>query len=255
MTEKYLEGKTAFISGAYRNLGVEIGAALAGKGARVVLNDLPGSLTEDQKKDLLAETEKWESGVTLMDGDISSSDAIRELKDRINQEVGDVSIVVNCAGPFNLSPFLELDDKDWDTVMDVNLKAVYLTTRSFAADMKAAGWGRIVNLSAGSAFVRNHGVYGLAKAGVRFLTEELALELGPEITINAIAPGQIEESLPLIHKIDPTFGERYTARAPLGKLVRRRDVAELAAWLCSPGADKITGETLRIDGGAEIPRF
>ncbi|MFA7463121.1 MAG: SDR family oxidoreductase, partial [Anaerovoracaceae bacterium] len=103
--------------------------------------------------------------------------------------------------------------------------------------------------------VRNHGVYGLAKSAIRVLTEELALELGPEITVNAVAPGQIEESLPLIHAIDPTFGERYTARSALKKLVTRKDVAQLIAMLCSPVADMITGETIRIDGGAELPRF
>jgi 3-oxoacyl-[acyl-carrier protein] reductase len=121
--------------------------------------------------------------------------------------------------------------------------------------MAAAGWGRIVNMSAGSSFVRNHGVYGLAKAGVSFLTEELALELGPSITVNAVAPGQIEESLPFIHAIDPGFGARYAAKAPLKKLVRRIDVAKLVSTLCSPLADMITGETIRIDGGAELPRF
>jgi 3-oxoacyl-[acyl-carrier protein] reductase len=75
------------------------------------------------------------------------------------------------------------------------------------------------------------------------------------LPVNAVAPGQIEESLPYIHKIDPTFGARYTAKAPLGKLVRRIDVAKIVTFLCSPAANMITGETIRIDGGAELPRF
>lgn len=255
MNERFLEGKIALVSGSYRNLGTEIAAALAEKGADVVVNDLPGSIEDEEKDALVGRLKSCGVWAMALDGDISSYPSICEIRERIKQEKGTVSIMINCAGPFNLKPFMELDEQAWDTVMDVNLKAVYLTAKCFAGDMKAAGWGRIISLSAGSAFVRNHGVYGLAKESVRFLTEELALELGPEITVNALAPGQIEESLPMIHKIDPTFGERYKARAPLKKLVRRRDIAELAAALCSPVADLVTGETIRIDGGAELPRF
>ena len=99
--------------------------------------------------------------------------------------------------------------------------------------MKSSGWGRIINMSAGSAFIRNHGVYTLAKTAVKTITESLALELGPEITVNAIAPGQIEESLPDIHKFDPTFEERYLKRVPVKKLVTRKEVANMIALLCT----------------------
>ncbi len=110
-------------------------------------------------------------------------------------------------------------------------------------------------MCAGSAFVRNHGAYTLAKAGVQVITESLALELGPEVTVNAVAPGQIRESLPEIEKYDPTFGDRYSAHAPLHRLVTRAEVAHLIGLLCSPAFDVMTGMTLRLDGGAEIPRF
>jgi NAD(P)-dependent dehydrogenase (short-subunit alcohol dehydrogenase family) len=139
--------------------------------------------------------------------------------------------------------------------MDVNLKAVYLMSRELAPQMKDNGWGRIVNMCAGSVYVRNHGAYGLAKAGVQMITEQLALELGPEVTVNAVAPGQILESLPEIHKYDPTFGERYRARAPLDRLVTRREIATVVCQFCLPHLDSTTGVTLRVDGGAEIHRF
>ena len=110
-------------------------------------------------------------------------------------------------------------------------------------------------MCAGSAYVRNHGVYTLAKAGVQVITESRALELGPEVTVNAVAPGQIRESLPEIEKFDPSFGERYTVHAPLKRLVTRAEIARLIALLCSPAFDTMTGMTLRLDGGAELPRF
>ncbi len=255
MSERFLEGKLAFISGGSRNLGETIALELAQRGADIVVNDLKGALDEADRADLLARIRSRNVRAFFEEGDVRDSASLEAMGARIAQDAGRVQIVVNCAGPFNASPFLELAERDWDMVMDVNLKAIYLTARCFCPGMIAAGWGRIVNLSAGSSFVRNHGVYGLAKAGVSFLTEELALELGPSITVNAVAPGQIEESLPFIHAIDPGFGARYTAKAPLKKLVRRIDAAKVVSMLCGPVADMITGETIRVDGGAELPRF
>jgi NAD(P)-dependent dehydrogenase (short-subunit alcohol dehydrogenase family) len=255
VSERFLEGKLAFISGGSRNLGETIALELAECGADIIVNDLKGVMDNDSESELVSRIEAKGVRAFFIEGDIGESASIEAMSTEIARSIGIIQIVVNCAGPFNTSPFLALAERDWNSVMDVNLKAVYLTAKYFCPGMKATGWGRIVSMSAGSSSVRNHGVYGLAKSGVKFLTEELALELGPAITVNAVAPGQIEESLPYIHKIDPTFGARYTAKAPLGKLVRRIDVAKIVTFLCSPAANMITGETIRIDGGAELPRF
>jgi NAD(P)-dependent dehydrogenase (short-subunit alcohol dehydrogenase family) len=110
-------------------------------------------------------------------------------------------------------------------------------------------------MAAGSAFIRNHGVYGLAKGAIILLTEELALELGPAITVNAVAPGQIAESGPDISAIDPTFVDRAIAHSPAARLVTRQEVANLIVWLCSPAAEMITGHTIPVDGGWRFNRF
>ncbi|MBA7539506.1 3-oxoacyl-[acyl-carrier-protein] reductase FabG [subsurface metagenome] len=256
MLNRYLRGETAFLSGAFRNMGLVIAKSLADCGANIVLNDLPGVLDSSEMDNLLDDIRNRGVKAMILEGDIASLDEVSEFRKAISSEIGSVSIVVNCAGPFNIEPYLKLDPKEWDSVMNVNLKSVYLTAQVFAPDMQKKQWGRIVNLSAGSSLIRNHGVYGLAKAGVSFLTEELALELGPDnITVNAIAPGQIEESLPEVYKIDPTFGERYLARTPLRKLVNREDIAGIVTFLCSSSANMLTGLTLRADGGAELPKF
>jgi len=255
MSDRFLDGKLAFISGGSRNLGETIALELAERGADIIVNDLGGALDKAGISELISRIEAKGVHAFFIEGDVGESASVEAMNTAITRDIGVVQIVVNCAGPFNASPFLALAERDWNLIMDVNLKAIYLTAKYFCPGMKASGWGRVVSMSAGSSYVRNHGAYGLAKAGVKFLTEELALELGPSITINAVAPGQIEESLPYIHKIDPTFGARYTAKAPLGKLVRRIDVAKIVSMLCSPLADMITGETIRIDGGAELPRF
>lgn len=174
---------------------------------------------------------------------------------QVKSDVGTIDILVNGVGPFALEPFLELPEETWDRVMDANLKAVYLLTQLVAPGMEEKGWGRVINISAGSADYRNASVYALAKSALRFLTQSLALELGPAITVNAISPGQIAESAPDISAYDPTLVERAIKYTPTGRLVTRREIARMVVLLCSPAFDSVTGETIRMDGGWSIPRW
>lgn len=255
MNGKPLEGKVALVTGAYRNLGAVTAETLASYGASVVINDLDRPELEESGQEVLARIRAHGVQAAAIPADISKSDQIRKLCREAVQTLGKVDILVNNAGPFSMDPYLTMSEDVYDRVMDVNLKAVYLTAQEIVPVMKANGWGRIISMSAGSAYVRNHSVYGLAKHAVQFITEELALEVGPEVTVNAVAPGQIYESLPDIAEFDPTFGERYTARSPLKTLVTRKDVATLIANLCTPAYNCITGVTIRVDAGAEIWRF
>jgi NAD(P)-dependent dehydrogenase (short-subunit alcohol dehydrogenase family) len=255
MTEKLLDGKNALVTGAYRNLGAVTAETLATYGANVIINDLDTpELAADGEK-LLERIRAHGVKAARFPANMTKSKEVSQLCEKAVTTLGKIDVVVNNVGPFNMDPYVELKEEMWDLVMDANLKAIYLTTQTLAPQMKTNGWGRIVNMCAGSAFIRNHSVYTLAKAGVKIITEELALELGPEITVNAIAPGQIYESLPDIHEFDPTFGDRYTARAPAKRLVTRREIAHIIALVCTTPFDTMTGMTLRIDGGAEIPRF
>jgi NAD(P)-dependent dehydrogenase (short-subunit alcohol dehydrogenase family) len=186
---------------------------------------------------------------------VSRWDAVSSLVEQVRQSLGPVDILINGAGPFAMDPFKDLAEADWDRVMDANLKAVYMLSRQVGLGMTARGWGRIINVSAGSADIRNHSVYGLAKSAVRFLTQSLAVELGPAITVNAIAPGQIAESAPDISEFDPTFVERAIQWTPTGRLVTRREIARMMLLFCSPAFDSVTGQTLVMDGGWGIPRW
>jgi len=154
-----------------------------------------------------------------------------------------------------MTPFMDMDEDEWDRVWDGNAKATYLATRSVVVGMQASGWGRIVNISAVSAFVRNRSIYGLAKAAVGILTEELALELAPEITVNAVAPGQILESLEDLGEFAADWAEAVTARTPAGRLATRAEVAEIVYLLCTPAFDLVTGSVIPVDGGLRLPRF
>jgi NAD(P)-dependent dehydrogenase (short-subunit alcohol dehydrogenase family) len=169
--------------------------------------------------------------------------------------VAGVDVLVNNAGPFEIVPLHQLTSERFDEVWRANLGAARTLVARLAPGIQASGWGRVVNISAGSAYVRNHSAYTLAKAALEVLTEQLALELGPSVTVNAIAPGQIAESADEVAEIDPTFVDRAIAATPLGRLVTRAEVAALVSSLCSPLFDAVTGVTIPVDGGWRLPRF
>jgi NAD(P)-dependent dehydrogenase (short-subunit alcohol dehydrogenase family) len=253
LTEKFLAGKTAFVTAASRNLGAVTAQTLAHYGADVAINYLENEAGAAQVVDAIRESGRQ---VYAIRGDLSKGSEVIAVTEQAAELLGGhIDILVNNAGPFAADPFATLAESEWDRIMNINVKASYLTAQVAIPGMRESGWGRIINLSAGSAYIRNHSVYGLAKSTVILLTEAMALELGPEITVNAIAPGQIAESGPDISAIDPTFVARAIANSPTGRLATRPEVAEIIAWLCSPAAESITGHTIPVDGGWRFNRF
>lgn len=244
-----LDGKVAVVTGSSRNLGATIARMLASCGAQVVVHYA-------RQSHALAEVVQaiHQDGGTAeaFGADLTDSAQIRQFAVQVLDRFGRVDILVNNVGPYADFPFTQMPEGAWDTVMNSCLKAPYLLVQAFAPGMKERGWGRIVNISAGSAFIRTHSVYGLAKAGVIHLTECLAVELAPEILVNAIAPGQIEESEEVDH-IDPTFKARLKAATPLQRLVTRDEVARAVCLLSSDLFPSLTGHTLVLDGGWSIP--
>jgi NAD(P)-dependent dehydrogenase (short-subunit alcohol dehydrogenase family) len=170
----------------------------------------------------------------------------------VEQRLGPVSVLVNNAGPFGDTPLRTLSEEDWDYVMGANLKSVFLASQLVAPGMDKLGWGRVVNLGATSAFVRSHSVYGLAKAALLHLTESLALELAPAITVNAVVPSQIASA-----RTDrmPVYKAAAIAGTPLGRLVTQAEIANMVALVCSPAFDFVTGRAIILDGGRTLPVF
>ena len=242
----FLSGRTALVTGSSRNLGAVIAEHLAARGARVAVTY---RRSEEEARALVA---RLGDGHVAVGGDLEDP---MPLVAAAQEALGRIDIFVHNAGPFAMTPFAEMNECEWDTIWDVNVKAAHLATRMLVPGMRAAGWGRIVLVSAGSAYLRNHSIYGLAKQALSFLAEELALELGPEITVNAVAPGQIAESADDIAEFDPTFVERAIAHTPAGRLATRAEVAELVTALCGPSFDMVTGATLPVDGGWRLQRF
>jgi len=254
LEDNYLTGRRALVTASSRNLGAAIATTLARKGAAVCVQYHE---SEHTANDLIQKLRE-ETGLqhVAVRGDANDPQSIRQMVgEAVERLGGTVDVLVNNFGPFSMTPYAELPETEWDRIFDANAKASYVATQCLVDGMRKAGWGRIVNLSAGSVYLRNHSIYGLAKEAMVFMTEELALELGPEITVNAIAPGQIEESAADIAEFDPTFVSRAIDHTPAGRLVTRGEVSELVALLCSPAFEMVTGVTLAVDGGWRLQRF
>lgn len=193
---------------------------------------------------------------TAVRGDVAvPGDATRVAAEAARALGGPIDILVNNAGPYAATPFVELDEAEFDRIWNANTKAAYLMARATAPAMREQGWGRIVNVSASSAFVRNRSIYGLANAAMITLTEELAVELAPEVTVNAVAPGQIQESLDELAEHVPEWAEEVIAATPRARLATRREIADIVLLLCGPVFDSVTGVTVPVDGGLRLNTF
>lgn len=247
--EGMLAGRVALVTGASRNLGAEIARTLAAAGARVVVNY---HASADAARELLGTLPG--AGHVAVGADAGSPPGVDQLVTESQRLTGaTIDILVNNAGPFSLTPYSELQPAEFDHIWNTNARAAYLAARRTAPGMRAAGWGRIINISAGSAYLRSHSVYTLAKHAMITLTEQLALELGPEVLVNCVAPGQILESAQDMAAFDADFVARTTARTPVGRLTTRADVAGVVLALCSPVFNMVTGVTIPVDGGARLP--
>jgi NAD(P)-dependent dehydrogenase (short-subunit alcohol dehydrogenase family) len=247
--EQFLAGKVALVTGASSGTGVDIARALAHRGARVAVHYRAGR--ERAEAVVSAIREAGGAGAAFQ-ADVAIGDDVRRLVAEVEQRLGPVGILVNSAGPFADTPLRRLGEGDWEYVMNANLKAVFLAAQLVAPGMERLGWGRIVNLGATSAFVRSHSVYGLAKAALLHLTESLALELAPAITVNAVVPSQIASA-----RTDrmPVYKAAAIAGTPLGRLVTQAEVATMVALVCSPAFDFVTGRAIILDGGRTLPVF
>ncbi len=249
-----LIGRRALVTGASRNLGAAIARALAEAGAAVAVTYLSSEKAAGALiSDLESGSGRSHAAVSM---DAADSDSVRSaVAEAVSRLDGHIDVLVNNVGPYNSTPFVELDVAEWDRVWDANVKAAYVASQEVAPAMRTAGWGRIVNVSAVSAYVRNRSIYSLSKNALLALTETLALELAPEVNVNAVAPGQIAESMTDLREFNPEWAEQVVEATPLKRLVTRDETARVVALLCSPVFDAMTGVTLPVDGGLRINQF
>ncbi|MDP2730024.1 MAG: 3-oxoacyl-[acyl-carrier-protein] reductase [Dehalococcoidales bacterium] len=242
-----LSGRVAIVTGSGRGIGRAIALKLAGLGATVVINDIgDASPAESVVEEIRAM--KGQSMVVL--ADVSSSSDVERMVEETVAAFGKVDILVNNAGITRDHLLMRMSDEDWDKVMSVNLKSVFLCTRAVLNHMIKQRWGRIVSISSIVGVVGNAGQsnYASAKAAIIGFTKSIAKEVGSRgITVNAIAPGFI--STQMTQGLKEDWIQEIQKRIPVGSLGTPQDVANAVAFLASEEARYITGHVLNVDGG------
>jgi glucose 1-dehydrogenase len=252
-TSSRLPGRRVLVTGSSKGIGRGIALRMAQEGADVVINfntDPKGA--EEALADVLATGRR---GVAIQ-GDTSSVDGVRALVSQSAEALGGLDVLVNNAGIEIEAPFWEISERDYDRVLDVNLKGVFFGTQAFVQHCRAAGHGgKVINISSvheDLAFP-NFAPYCASKGALRMLARTLAIELGPlGITINNIAPGAIETPINAKLLNDPVKLEALTRQIPLARLGKPADVAGLAVFLASADSDYVTGSTYFVDGGLTV---
>lgn len=240
--------RVAVITGAQQGIGRAIALGLAKAGSAIVVNYLDD---EAAAQDIAAAAKDFGVAASTIQGDISKPADVEAMMEAADT-LGGVGILINNAGIFPRSPFLELAEAEWDAVIGVNLKGSFLCAQAAAKRMVAAGRnGSIVNLTSGAAFRGSpRGVhYVSSKAGLVGLTRSIALELAPHrIRVNAIAPGLTDTAQPRYGMSEEEITQT-AALTPLSGISEPGDIADLAVFLTSDAASRITGQTIHVNGG------
>jgi NAD(P)-dependent dehydrogenase (short-subunit alcohol dehydrogenase family) len=234
-----LSGKVAVITGAASGIGCASAELFARLGAKLILVDL----------------QPCHSGVdqTTFCGDVSEERTAVEVARIAMQEFGGVDILVNSAGIDFAAPLAQTTAEQWDKIMSVNLRSVFLMCKHIVPLMPEGG-ASIVNVSsaAGISPIRNRPAYIASKGGIIALTKALALDLAPAIRANCICPGAVDT--PLLQSSFRSDADREAVRAryPLGRIAKPEEIAGVAAFLASDDASNITGATIPVDGGRSM---
>ena len=244
-----LEGKNALVTGASRGIGAGVAKALAMQGANVAINYTKSA---DKAEWVAGEIRGMGRDSFTVCADVSKSKEVKQMFEEVKNRWGTLHILVNNAGVISYNDFEKISEKEWDRVLDTNLKGQFLCSQEAVKMMKPNKYGRIINIASISSGGVGIGFpqiahYTASKGGVVGLTENMASDLGPfGINVNAIAPGAIETDM---GNMDDKTKEALVARLPKKRIGLPSDIGAAAAFLASDEADYITGVVLYVDGG------
>jgi 3-oxoacyl-[acyl-carrier protein] reductase len=242
-----LEGKSAIVTGASRGIGREIALELARQGANVAVN-FAGN--EAMANDVVDEIKALGRDAYSVKCNVSNSEEVSEMVKETIDRFGTIDILVNNAGITKDNLLMRMKEEEWDDVININLKGVFLCTKAVTRQMMKQRNGRIINVASIVGVSGNPGQanYVAAKAGVIGLTKTTAKELATRnITVNAIAPGFI--STDMTDKLTEEVKTEMLKQIPLARFGEPKDIAKVAAFLASSDSSYMTGQTLHVDGG------
>lgn len=243
-----LDGRVALIVGGSGGLGEAIGLALAGAGANVAI--LGRRLAQCQR--VAAEVESLGRQALAISADATRFVALQEAVQQVVDKWGRIDILVHSAGTVHIEPTVNYPEEEYDRVMDINLKSVFLSCKAVAPTMLKQKYGRIIAVSSVRGFQGRAGdpSYPASKAGVNLMVKSFALEWAKEgITVNAIAPTYVRTELNTFQLDDPPFRSWVLSRIPMGRTGEPTDLMGAALFLASDASSFVTGHVLMVDGG------
>ena len=240
--------KVALVTGAAAGIGMACSKRLAQEGIAVGVLDLD----EARCAGTVAAIDAGGGKAIALGGDVSDRGQVQAAVARLRDTFGPVTIVVNNAGVTDHTPFEQITEERFHFVYKVNVLGPIIVTQETLADMKAAKWGRVVNISSSSAQTGaiNMATYSSSKGAVITLTRTLAQELGPHgITVNTIPPGSVMGTIMADATISKENAELLAARLPVRRVGRPEDIANACAFLCDTESGYVTGQIIGVNGG------
>lgn len=240
-----LKGKVALVTGSAQGIGRSIAEALAKEGADIIVSDINIELAKITANEI--------SGLGVrsiaVKTNVADANDVAASVDQAVKEFGKIDILINNAGITKDNLLIRMKEEDWDAVLSVNLRSMFLCTKAIAPLMMKNRWGRIVNIASIVGEMGNFGQanYSAAKAGAIGLTKTVARELASRgITCNAIAPGFIDTAM--TQKLSEDVKKRLSEQIPLTRLGTPEDIAKAVVFLCAD-ADYVTGQVINVNGG------
>ena len=245
-----LTGKKAIVTGAAGGIGRELSLALAEMGAEMVLVDI----NRENLQKVAEEVRRFGRKVMICETDVAKAKDVEDMVDRVLSEWGRIDILVNCAGIAHWAPAEKMKEEDWDRVIDVNLKGIFLCCKAVARNMIANRRGKIINIASMSARIVNRPqlqlAYNTSKAGVVMLTKSLAAEWAKyNINVNSISPGYIATEMT---KKVSQYHDQWRELTPAERLGEPSELKGTVVYLASEASKFMTGHDLVIDGGYTV---